>query len=106
MSEWSADSGPPARWLPRDRARDPTPHLFVVHRAHTDVFGTLQEHFAGDPDVQVIWDRRIADRRTTRQPGTAERRLGERRGPPPATWTALGVLLAYGGRAYDTYSPK
>ena len=55
--------------------------VFVVSRAHAWVYRHLVERFHDDTNVQVILDRRIAERRreqaTTKYP--AERRKSERR---------------------------
>jgi len=44
--------------------------------------------------ADVVWDRRIRDRRKGK--GTAEgqeRRLATRRGPHPVSWTGLGFVV-------------
>lgn len=53
--------------------------LFIVSRAHPDLYDSLTRTFAGDDTVQVILDRRLGERR--RRPGARrrERRRGERR---------------------------
>jgi hypothetical protein len=55
-------------------------YVFIVSRAHPWLYRHLVERFQDDPDVQVVLDRRLADRR--RQPSIAlphERRRSERR---------------------------
>jgi hypothetical protein len=69
-----------------------SPYLAVVHRDYTEVFAFLQRHFAHD-SVEVLWDRRIDERRGIRGGVAPERRRGDRRRPPPLTWTTLGMLL-------------
>lgn len=69
-------------------------HLAVVHRDYPDVFDYLRRHFAQERQTaEVIWDRRAAERRRARVEPSVDRRRGERRGPPPYTWSTLGMLL-------------
>ena len=61
-------------------------HLFIVGRAHPDLFDFLAKRFADDPNVVVILDRRVADRRhalTPQLPLGMDRRRGiDRRSRP------------------------
>jgi hypothetical protein len=69
--------------------------LVIVRRGETEVFERLKAQFAGVPNVQVIWDRRVRDRRVIIQDVDNERRRGERRAPLDATmWTTRGYVLA------------
>jgi hypothetical protein len=58
-------------------------YLYIVSREHRWLYRHLVERFQDDPDVEVILDRRVGERRT--QPsGPApeqERRRSERRRP-------------------------
>jgi hypothetical protein len=58
-------------------------YLYIVSREHRWLYRHLVERFQDDPDVEVILDRRLSERRT--QPsGPApeqERRRSERRRP-------------------------
>jgi len=56
--------------------------LFVVSRRNQDLHQYLRERFASDPAVEVILDRRIAQRRQRRLPVDAERRRADRRQRP------------------------
>jgi hypothetical protein len=56
--------------------------LFVVSRHHTDLFAYLRERFATDTNVEVILDRRVAQRRQRSVTPEAERRRGDRRSRP------------------------
>ena len=60
-------------------------HLFIVSRQQPDLYSYLTREFSGEPDVQVILDRRHADRRS-RNGGSrlehGERRHGQRREKP------------------------
>jgi hypothetical protein len=58
-------------------------HLFIVSRNHPWLYAHLRERFEDDPNVEVIIDRRVRDRRlvpSTRET-TSERRKGDRRRP-------------------------
>jgi hypothetical protein len=69
--------------------------LVIVRRGETEVFERLKAQFAGTPKVQVMWDRRVRDRRVIIQDVDDERRRGERRAPVDATmWTTRGYFLA------------
>lgn len=56
-------------------------HLFVVSRDHPWLYAHLRERFLDDPNVDVILDRRVAERRTTAQAAPYERRKTDRRRP-------------------------
>jgi len=72
------------------------PFLVIVRRGQ-DRFRILAEAFAHDA-IPVVWDRRTDERRPTDyQAVSAERRLRDRRGIPPVSWTALGYVVADGG---------
>jgi hypothetical protein len=67
--------------------------LMVVQRDDIDRFRLLSTTFQGHP-VQIIWDRRIADRRRSAALPPVDRRSGDRRQPPPESWGNLGFLVA------------
>jgi hypothetical protein len=70
------------------------PYLAVVQRGNVSLYNFLREHFARQGLVHVIWDRRVASRRVTRQARRPDRRRGgSRRRSVPETWTALGFVL-------------
>ncbi len=69
-------------------------YLFVVRSGEFEVYRILRERLEEPGLVEVIWDRRVRERRTVVVPVEHERRRGERRGPPPATWATQGFLLA------------
>jgi len=58
-------------------------YLYIVSREHRWLYRHLVERFQDDPDVEVILDRRVAERRTQPSPLPAEqdRRRSERRQP-------------------------
>jgi hypothetical protein len=59
-------------------------HLFIVSRQHPDLFCYLTREFAPEPEVQVILDRRRAERRVGVQEVAIahDRRNGDRRVRP------------------------
>ena len=60
-------------------------HVFIVSRDHPWLYRHLVERFQDDPDVHVILDRRLAERRTTppAAPAPHERRRTQRRRAVP-----------------------
>jgi hypothetical protein len=72
------------------------PRLIVVRRGHFATFELLCRTFSGDPDVQIIWDRRMRERRQVADgPGDGDRRRGrERRRVPPSQWAQLNYMFA------------
>jgi hypothetical protein len=69
------------------------PYIAVVARGESRVFRTLVESVRDQGLVEVIWDRRLRERRRRRDAVTEHRRLGERRRPAHDTWP-LGFILA------------
>jgi hypothetical protein len=58
--------------------------LFIVSREAQRHHDYLRQAFAGEPDVEVILNRRRAERRRRIEPAQAERRRRERRVRPNA----------------------
>ncbi|MBI1893760.1 MAG: hypothetical protein HYS14_06580 [Candidatus Rokubacteria bacterium] len=71
-----------------------TTHYFIVRRGESEIFQLFREHFADVGFVDVIWDRRLGDRRRVHRDVAVERRRGERRHPAPKTWSAFGFVFA------------
>jgi len=73
--------------------------LIVVQRHKRDIYANLCESFELDERVDVILDRRQADRRGERVPVEPDQRQRERRTPPPgeelAFWENAGFCLIY-----------
>lgn len=70
-------------------------YIAVVRRGETAVFRALLRSLEAQPGpAQVIWDRRASERRKARRPGSLERRRGDRRTPPPQTWSRRGFFYA------------
>ena len=71
------------------------PRFVIVRRGHFATFELLTRTFAGDPSVQIVWDRRTSDRRKAAVgPDNGERRRSDRRSPPPTEWGQLNYMIA------------
>ena len=75
------------------------PRFVIVRRGHFATFELLTRTFFGDPSVQIIWDRRMGERRqSTRGPRDAERRRSaDRRRVPPLQWGQVNYMVAAAG---------
>ena len=51
-------------------------YLFIVARGHPEVYADLQRQFVGNPDVEVLVDRRLSERRGRQDAHEPERRRG------------------------------
>jgi hypothetical protein len=69
--------------------------LFVVARDGTTRFEYITRHFADEPQVEVIYDRRVGERRVVRAARPTERRSGRERRQPPVRGdlNSLGWVL-------------
>jgi hypothetical protein len=66
----------------------------IVRRGHFATFELLMRTFADDPAMQIVWDRRLVERRRAEAgPGHDERRRTDRRHPPPAQWGQLNYMI-------------
>ena len=74
------------------------PHLVIVRRGAAGPYETLKTEFEHDAEtgVRVMWDRRQGERRDPLEEHNIdiERRCRERRGPAPAAWKTLGIVVA------------
>jgi hypothetical protein len=72
------------------------PKLVIVRRGHFATFELLTRSFADDSSVQIIWDRRMGERRRSVEgPGNGERRRSsDRRRTPPPQWGQLNYMVA------------
>jgi hypothetical protein len=69
--------------------------LVIVRRGHFATYELLSRTFAGDATVQVIWDRRVGERRQAPQsPGTDDRRRSDRRRVARTLWGPLDYMIA------------
>jgi len=57
--------------------------LFVVTRDRPDLLARARERFGSDPRVEIVADRRIAERRHLAEPQGVERRSQDRRRASP-----------------------
>jgi hypothetical protein len=71
------------------------PRLVIVSRGHFATFELLTRNFSDDPGVQIMWDRRISERRQSADRlGGQERRAGsDRRRVPPSQWRQLNYMF-------------
>jgi hypothetical protein len=58
--------------------------LFIVARGHDRLYHDLREQFAANAEVEVMVDRRHAERRQKQDPPDTERRGSDRRDRGPA----------------------
>jgi len=70
------------------------PSLAVVRRGEEELFVTLEAHRAQLGLDEVIWDRRVDERRGEEGGVEGERGRDERRAPPPAAWSSVGFFLS------------
>lgn len=72
------------------------PRLVIVRRGHFATFELLTRTFSDDPGVQIIWDRRIRERRQSADNGPHDdrRRGTDRRRMPPSQWGQLNYMFA------------
>jgi hypothetical protein len=66
-------------------------YLFIVTQGRPDVYADLQRQFLGNPDVEVLVDRRVAERRRAQDSHGPERRRSERRGQRGENSHVLGI---------------
>lgn len=71
------------------------PRLVIVRRGHFATFELLSRTFSDDLSVQIIWDRRMGERRqASRGAGDGERRRSDRRRAPSTQWGQLNYMIA------------
>jgi len=71
------------------------PRLVIVRRGHFATFELLTRTFADDPSVQIIWDRRIGERRqSAADAASRNRRRSDRRRMPPSQWGQMNYMIA------------
>jgi hypothetical protein len=69
--------------------------LFVVSRDRPDLYRYLSQTFADAENVEVIWDRRVSERRGLTQDATPERRRRDRRVRPTVDEELRAVGYAF-----------
>jgi hypothetical protein len=70
--------------------------LVIVRRGHFATYELLTRAFAGDAKVQIIWDRRVGERRRNLRMPEDERRRIDRRRIHPTQWGHLDYMVAPG----------
>jgi hypothetical protein len=60
----------------------------IVRRGLDPSFYKFLEIFAAEHHLEIVLDRRQADRRGPTQPVGQDRRRQDRRGPPPPSWSS------------------
>ena len=69
--------------------------LVIVRRGHFATYELLTRTFAGDPTVQIMWDRRMGERRQSiYRLDSSDRRRSDRRRTPPMQWGQLNYMIA------------
>jgi len=77
-----------------DESSTRTRRLVIVRRHHFAAFSALARTLADEPEVTLLWDRRVRDRRAqTGTPADNDRRRTERRANQNAAWTSGGYLV-------------
>ena len=80
---------------------DPPPAIIrvveriIVRRGRFLTYELLRRTFGGDPNVEIIWDRR---RPADIVPGDGQVPAIDRRGRPPAEWQRVDYLFTSGRR--------
>jgi hypothetical protein len=69
--------------------------LFIVSRDRPDLYRYLSQTFADAATVEVIWDRRTAERRGPSKNADPERRRRDRRARPPVDEEIRAVGYAF-----------
>ena len=71
------------------------PRLVIVRRGHFATFELLTRTFADDPTVQIIWDRRMGERRQSVGDAVLRnQRRCDRRRVPPLQWRQMNYMIA------------
>jgi hypothetical protein len=68
-------------------------YAVIVRRGRQDVFESLRAHSDELGVAQVMWDRRVRDRRVIIRDVAKDRRRTERRGPSGPMWDGLGFMV-------------
>jgi hypothetical protein len=67
--------------------------VLIVRRGLSERYYQLLQIFARTRGLEILVDRRTADRRRQQQPVEQDRRAHERRRPPPRTWAAADFVV-------------
>lgn len=67
----------------------------IVRRGRFLTYELLRRTFGGDPNVEIVWDRRRGATALT------ESRASDRRGRPPEQWYRLDYLFTTGAQVFQ-----
>jgi hypothetical protein len=70
--------------------------LFIVGRGNDRLYEDLRQQFSGNPDVEVLIDRRYAERRQSQTSHDPERRRSDRRDQGPAGGHVVSAAVVPG----------
>ena len=73
-------------------ALPPSPYLAIVRRGEGVLFLALDTCLA-EPGMDVVWDRRLTERRRSAETLPSDRRTRERRGSAPPSWGWPGLVI-------------
>lgn len=68
----------------------------IVRRDLSERYYQFLQVFARMRGLKLVVDRRVTERRHHRDPVVQDRRTGDRRGPPPRTWTEADFIVVPG----------
>lgn len=71
----------------------PVQYLIIVSPGEGELYKYLQQRFRGDKKVEVLPDRRRAERRQGRRPHDPERRRRDRRLPARDGYRSIGLVV-------------
>ena len=78
-------------------AGPPSPYVAIVRRGEGMLYICLDTCIP-ESGMQVVWDRRLGERRRScAVRPSCERRAGDRRAPPPSSWTWPGLVIVEAG---------
>jgi cytidylate kinase len=92
-------------WAARSGRVDSPRLLAVVRRGASERFRYLQDVLAGVP-AQVVWDRRLTERRHHPQLTTPERRQRDRRSPPSSLWDLVDCAIIDSASPLSASAPR
>jgi hypothetical protein len=81
------------RQVPRIVVNCPSVERIIVRRGRYLIFEQLRRTFGGDPNVEIMWDRRRGER-----DALTPEQIAERRSRPPLEWERQDYLFTTGNR--------
>jgi len=86
---------------PKQAPTDGVTETIIVGRGLSSAYYFFIEIFAKQNSVNLLLDRRVAERRRLPRDIVAERRVTDRRGPMPTTWSQEDFVSISGPRRQD-----